>query len=151
MGDTSDNIPGVKSIGEKTAAKLIKEYQTIENIYDHIDSIKPDRTRNALINDKENAYLSKVLATININSPISLNLSECKLENIYNENSYQIIKKFGFKSFAGRFSSEVSEAAIHFDPMEKLVYIKNKSQFHHLKEELFKISKHTVIGYSDCF
>ncbi len=151
MGDTSDNIPGVKSIGEKTAAKLIKEYQTIENIYNHIDSIKPDRTRNALINDKENAYLSKTLATININSPISLNLSECKLENIYNENSYQIIKKFGFKSFAGRFSSEVSEAAIHFDPMEKLVYIKNKSQFHHLKEELFSISKDTVIGYSDCF
>jgi len=151
MGDTADNIPGVKSVGEKTAAKLIKEYQSIENIYEHIDFVKPDKVRNALIHDKENAYLSKVLATININSPISLNLSECKLENIYNENSYQIIKKLGFQSFAGRFSGEVAEAAVHFDPMEKLEFIENQSQLNALKSSILKLSKDTVIGYSDCF
>lgn len=151
MGDTADNIPGVKSVGEKTAAKLIQEYQTIENIYEHIDSVKPDRVKNALVADKDNAYLSKVLATINIHSPLKLDLSECRLKNIYNENSYQIIKKFGFKSFANRFSGDIAEAAISFQPMENLHYVKNSSQLNDLKNEILKLPADTVIGYSDCF
>lgn len=72
MGDTSDNIPGVKSIGEKTASKLISMYHTVENLYEHIDEVTPERVKNALIADKDNAFLSKTLAAININSPVDV-------------------------------------------------------------------------------
>ena len=76
MGDTADNIPGVRSIGEKTASKLIQEYGTIENIYQNIDSVKPARVQNALIAGEEDAKLSKILATINVNSPVEPDLEQ---------------------------------------------------------------------------
>ena len=64
MGDTSDNIPGVPGIGEKTAAKIIKEYHSIENAHDHIEEIKPARAKNNLQEYYEQAKMSKDLATI---------------------------------------------------------------------------------------
>ena len=84
MGDTADNIPGVRSIGEKTASKLIQEYGTIENIYQNIDSVKPARVQNALIAGEEDAKLSKILATINVNSPVEPDLEQCDIEQMYN-------------------------------------------------------------------
>lgn len=64
MGDTSDNIPGVPGIGEKTAAKIIKEYHSIENAHEHIEEIKPARAKNNLQEYYEQAIMSKDLATI---------------------------------------------------------------------------------------
>ena len=63
MGDSSDNIPGVKGIGEKTALKLLQEYKSLENIYDNIDEIK-GKTKEKLEADKEMAFISKKIATI---------------------------------------------------------------------------------------
>ena len=63
MGDASDNIPGVKGIGEKTAVKLLEEYDSLDNIYKNIDSIK-GKIQEKLITDKDNAYMSYELATI---------------------------------------------------------------------------------------
>ena len=63
MGDTADNIPGVKGIGEKTALKLLSEYETVDNVYAHIDEIK-GKLKEKLETDKEKAFLSKYLATI---------------------------------------------------------------------------------------
>ena len=77
MGDSSDNIPGVKGIGEKTAISLLEKYQTLDNLYDHLDELTP-KTKEKLETDKDNAYMSYDIATIYKDVPIDTNL-----ENIH--------------------------------------------------------------------
>ena len=77
MGDASDNIPGVKGIGEKTALKLLQEYKTLDGIYEHIDEIK-GKTKEKLEQDKDNAYMSYEIATIYKEVPIDINIDELK-------------------------------------------------------------------------
>ena len=77
MGDSSDNIPGVKGIGEKTAIQLLSQYQTLDNLYDHIDEIK-GKTKEKLLIDKENAYMSKEIATIYREVPIDTELEHIR-------------------------------------------------------------------------
>ena len=76
MGDKSDNIPGVTKIGEKTGLKLLLEHGSLEGIYDHIDEMKKSKMKENLINDKEQAFLSKTLATIDTQSPIEIGLDD---------------------------------------------------------------------------
>ena len=76
-GDPSDNIPGVKGIGDKTAIGLLKEYESIEDIYEHIDDIK-GKMKDKLIEDKENAFISKEIATIYREVPLNVSLEDCK-------------------------------------------------------------------------
>ncbi len=76
MGDKSDNIPGVTKIGEKTGLKLLHEYGSLQGIYDHIDSFKASKMKENLINDREQAFLSKTLATINTQAPITIGLDD---------------------------------------------------------------------------
>ncbi len=109
MGDTADNIPGVKSIGEKTASKLISEYKTIEGIYEKIDSVTPERIKNALINDEDNARMSKVLATINVDVPLDSYVEDAVLSNIYTDEAYKHIKNLEFKSMFSRFNITTQE------------------------------------------
>jgi len=78
MGDSSDNIPGVKGIGEKTALNLLKEYNSVENLYNNIENIK-GKVQEKLINDKEMCFLSKTLATINREVPIKIDFNETNL------------------------------------------------------------------------
>lgn len=101
QGDASDNIPGVKGIGEKTALTLLKEYGTLEEIYDSIETIK-GKTKEKLINDKENAFFSKKLATIYKDVPLNMTFedikinprNENKLMNIYEDlEFYSLIKR----------------------------------------------------------
>ncbi|MCH7588760.1 MAG: hypothetical protein IIC78_12120 [Chloroflexi bacterium] len=77
VGDTSDNIPGVRGVGEKTAVKLLEQYGTLDNIYDHIEEI-PSRFQNKLIDDRENAYLSQKLATIVTDLALEFDLEACR-------------------------------------------------------------------------
>ena len=84
MGDASDNIPGVKGIGEKGALKLLQEYDTLDGIYEHIDEIK-GATHDKLVNDKENAYFSYKLATIDKNAPIKVKFEDLKYNGPTNE------------------------------------------------------------------
>lgn len=79
MGDTADNIPGVKGVGEKTAIKLLAEYQTVENIYAHIEEIK-GKLQEKLINDQEMAFLSKQLATIKTDVELNLDVDQCDMK-----------------------------------------------------------------------
>lgn len=81
MGDASDNIPGVKGIGEKGAINLIQKYGTVENIYDHIDEIT-GKVKEKLLNDKENAFFSKELATIYKDVPIDKDLDKIKYNGV---------------------------------------------------------------------
>lgn len=76
MGDKSDNIPGVTKIGEKTGLKLLHEFGSLEGIYQHIDGFKASKMKENLINDRDQAFLSKTLATINTASPITIGLDD---------------------------------------------------------------------------
>lgn len=104
MGDTSDNIPGVKGIGEKTAYSLIKKYETLENIYENIDTLDiTAKTKEKLINDREMAYLSKTLATINKEVPIKLVYEDCILSDVNLEKIYELFKKLEFHKFMSKY------------------------------------------------
>ena len=103
MGDSSDNIPGVPSVGEKTATKIIVEYGSIENAYAHVDEIKPPRAANALREHYDLAELSKVLATINVDADFAYDLEEAKLGNLYTEEAYVYFQRLQFKNLLSRF------------------------------------------------
>ncbi len=84
VGDSSDNIPGVRGIGEKGAAKLLTEYGTLDGIYANLEEIRPDRTRNALLAGRDNAYLSRRLATLVADVPtITFEPLQCALQYDY--------------------------------------------------------------------
>lgn len=80
MGDKSDNIPGIPGIGEKTGIKLIKEFGSIENLYDNIDEVKGKKTREILLENKSSAFLSKKLAEIIRNVPLEFSLDDFKIQ-----------------------------------------------------------------------
>lgn len=103
MGDASDNIPGVPSIGEKTATKIIVEYHSIEDAYEHVDELKPPRASKALKEHWDLAVMSKTLATINVEADFAYELEEAKLGNIYTEEAYAYFQKLQFKNLLSRF------------------------------------------------
>jgi len=98
MGDASDNIPGVKGIGEKTAIKLLKEYETIENLYENIENIT-GATYTKLIEGKESAFQSKELATIYREVPVDLTLEDTKFEYQPTEKLIQLYNELEFHTF----------------------------------------------------
>lgn len=98
-GDSSDNIPGVTKVGEKTAIKLLKEYGSVEGIYDHIDELKASKMKENLINDKEKAFLSKKLATINTEVPVPLTLDDLVYQGKNLELLVPFYKEMNFQSF----------------------------------------------------
>ena len=79
MGDTSDNIPGVAGVGEKTAIKLLNQFESVEGVYEHIEEVTAKKLKEKLINSKDDALMSKDLATINVHSPIEVSLEDTKL------------------------------------------------------------------------
>ena len=97
-GDKSDNIPGVKGVGEKTALTLIREYKTIENLYEHIDEIK-GKLKEKLEVDKENAFFSKTLATIYKDIKFDLNFENLKREDEKREELLDFYRELEFYSF----------------------------------------------------
>ncbi len=103
MGDTADNIPGVPSVGEKTATSLIVQYHSVENLYEHLEKITRKKLKEALENNRELAFLSKKLATINTDSPIEADIDGTVFGNIYTQEALELVKKFEFKSMIKRF------------------------------------------------
>ncbi|MCI8374671.1 MAG: DNA polymerase I [Lachnospiraceae bacterium] len=106
MGDSSDNIPGVPGIGEKTATNLIVAYGSIENAYAHVEEIKPNRAKEALRNHYDMAQMSKALATIKLDCDYELDWEAARLGDIYTREAYEILKDLGFKQMLSRFSLE---------------------------------------------
>ena len=105
MGDSSDNIPGVKGIGEKTAYLLINKYANIDAIYNNIENIEvTQKIKEKLLNDKEMAYKSKTLATINREVPIDLDYEKCKLTDSDRPKLYELFKKLEFHKFISKFN-----------------------------------------------
>lgn len=109
MGDTSDNIPGVPGIGEKTAAKLLAEYGDLDGVYAAVDSMKASRMKQNLIENKDLAYLSKTLATIKLDCPIPFEFSEAIYHDPFNAEAYTLFEDLELKSFYKRFSVEKKE------------------------------------------
>ena len=103
MGDTADNIPGVPSIGEKTATKIITQYHSIEEAHEHVEELKPPRASKALKEHWDLAVLSKELTTINIEAEFPYDLEEAKHGNMYTEEAYVYFQKLEFKNLLSRF------------------------------------------------
>ena len=106
MGDSSDNIPGIPGIGEKTATKIIARFGSLENAYAHVE-ITPNRAQNNLKEFIEQGRMSRALAEININSPVSMDFHEAKIENeqvFYNDDSYTLYKKLELRKLLERFN-----------------------------------------------
>ncbi len=116
MGDTSDNIPGVPSIGEKTATKIIAEYGSVENAYAHVDELKPPRASKALQEHYDLAQLSKTLATIEVHADFAYDMESARLGNLYTDEAYEWFQRLQFKNFLSRFDvmAKESDAAQYF-------------------------------------
>ena len=126
MGDTADNIPGVPSIGEKTATKIITQYHSIEEAHEHVDELKPPRASKALSEHWDLAVLSKELATINVKADFPYELSEAKLGNLYTEEAYIFFQKLEFKNLLSRF--DVSAPANKVEDGFKIITSKSEAK-----------------------
>ena len=117
MGDTSDNIPGVPKVGEKTAAELLRQYKTLDGIYENLEQITKKAIRESLAANKDLAYLSQTLATINLDSPIAFSWEQARVGNFFTPEAYQLFQKLEFKNMLGRFDQSAvakSSKADHF-------------------------------------
>lgn len=145
MGDSSDNIPGVPGIGEKTALELIKEYTDIDNLYEKIengtDNIK-GKLREKLIQNKDLAFLSRELGRINIDSPIEENLEEMKVEEWDRQKVLELFKKYRFNRYIERFKLLENEENINEFDYKNLFKINDNMQikdFYKIVKDLQKI------------
>jgi DNA polymerase-1 len=101
-GDTSDNIPGVYGIGEKTAAALIQNFGSIENIYANIDKVTPESTRQKLLNSYDQAMMSKKLAQLIYDVPVTVRFDELKYSTFNKLNVKRVLERYNFKSLIRR-------------------------------------------------
>lgn len=111
MGDTSDNVPGVPGIGEKTAGAIIAAFGSIENAYEHLEEIKPNRAKENLKEFYEQAKFSKELVTICTEADISYDIQSAELSDLYTEQAYVLCKEYEFKNFYPRFEGKGKETA----------------------------------------
>lgn len=148
QGDTSDNIPGVPGIGEKTALAIIQKYQTIDNLYSKLQSGDTDlkgKAKENIENNKELAIMSKFLGTINLEVPIEEKLENFKVEPWNNEEIYKIFKKLKFNRYIERFNlgNDKTEKSEEFNKLFEVietklsnikdVIIKNKKIIYHFE------------------
>lgn len=157
MGDTSDNIPGVPGVGEKTALNLIKQYKSIDQVYNHIDEQK-GKLKEKLAENKDLAYLSRTLGTIDINAPIEKDLNVFQVEEWNKPEVLEIFKKLKFNRFIDRFALQDNAGGTSLDDSQinteiehekivdekKLAELKqqiqeNKAMYYYLTEEKFII------------
>ena len=152
MGDKSDNIPGVTKIGEKTGIKLLLEYGSLDGIYEHIDEMKASKMKENLINDKEQAYLSKTLATIDTNAPIEIGLDDITYTGPHLENLAKFYEEMGFKQLRQALDlsgEEVAPVALDYTEVEQVTSdMLTKDSFFHF--EMFGDNYHTepIIGFA---
>lgn len=108
VGDTSDNIPGVRGVGPKTATKLLNEYETLDAIYDNIDAIK-GATHKKLVEGKDNAYLSQKLARIVIDAPITLDIEACRTQDFEGAPVLEMFRALEFRTLTNMLVEHVGD------------------------------------------
>ena len=144
QGDTADNIPGVSGIGEKTAQALIAQYGSIEKCHEHVAELKPPRASKNLEAEWDIAVLSKELATINVNAPISLDTESTKLGNLFTEEAYVLCKKYELKKLLPRFEN-TDTSAVSDNTSETFRRINDLGEVENFFAEL-KSSKKDFLG-----
>lgn len=135
MGDQSDNIPGIKGIGEKTAIKLINEYGSLEKIYESIENIKGS-LKEKLVNDKQNAYFSKELATIYVDVPVDKTLENIKYKGI-TPRLVPLLKDYEFFSLLKKMNLKEQKDEITYEEIEAIkldvdssIYVETNGNYH---------------------
>ena len=119
VGDSSDNIPGVPGIGDKTAVKLLNEYRTIEEIYEHLDDVGPKRAHNALAENQDVALHSKMMATLHHKVPIQIDIDEALVHAYARQDVLELFQELEFRSLIGRLPEElVGEGGVEPTPTE---------------------------------
>lgn len=137
MGDSSDNIPGAPGIGEKTATKLIATYHTLDNVFAHLEELKP-KTKKSIEENIDQVKLSRFLSEINTNVPIEYQLDEAALHDIWNEQAYELLKRFNFKSLLKNFDSNVKIKEPLF--YNHIIHINDQM----MADEVFKKAKEAI-------
>ena len=152
QGDASDNIPGIKGIGQKGASDLIQQFGSVEGVYKNIDSDKiKERTKKLLLDDKQSALQSKELATIVTDMKLDWKLSEAEFADFDAEEVYQIFQRFEFKSLLNKVpvhKSKNNNVALGFSPNKNADYklIQDEKAF---GEFLNKLKKQKIFAF-DC-
>ena len=146
MGDTSDNIPGVPGIGEKTALSIIKKYETIDKLYEALENGTDDlkgKQREKIEANKDLAILSRTLGTINVNVPIEKNIEDLKVKNWNREEVLSIFEELRFNRYIDRFNLRDSASSVENkeDEKEKAkeyeeVYVKDKEKLENILKEI---------------
>lgn len=126
MGDSSDNIPGVPGVGEKTAVKILTLFGTVENAIAHVDEITPNRAREAVKNNISLAKLSKALATIKTDCKLGIRMDDCQMGDLYNDNAYRKIQALDIKTILSRFGGE---AGANQELQKNFQTIRNKKEW----------------------
>ena len=151
MGDKSDNIPGVTKIGEKTGIKLLLEHGSLEEIYENIDGMKASKMKENLINDKEQAFLSKTLATIDTKAPVDIGLEDLAYSGPDVENLGKFYDEMGFKQLKQALNASSADVAesLNFTIVDQVSQdmLSADSIFHF---ELFGENYHTddLVGFA---
>ena len=135
MGDSSDNIPGVKGVGEKSATKLLQAYGTLENIYEHLDEIGT-RARNRLIEGRDMAYLSQRLATIICDLPIKLDLDACvgqdftlrPVDDIFSELEFRSLRDRLHRLYAVMHGEDIETGIVSAHEEIETIIVRNQRQ-----------------------
>ena len=110
-GDPTDNIPGVPGVGEKTAAKLIREFGTLEALYERIDEVKPDKLRDKLVEHRESVFMGKDLSTIVRDLPVAFDLEAARLGDYDRETVIRLFREYEFRSLIERLPAMTGETA----------------------------------------
>lgn len=131
IGDVSDNVPGIKGIGPKTAADLINEFGSLDGIYNSIESVQNPRRKKMLLEGKDSAYVSKKLVELNHATPVKFSLDELKFKEVDGEQICSFLSNKGFKSLLAKFQTKFN---IVSQPVVNLAPKVQEAVFHELKD-----------------
>ncbi len=159
MGDSSDNVPGVEGIGPKTALELLQQFDSLDQIYQHLDQIGRESLRNKLEQNRELAYLSRQLVTLDIQAPLEIDLETLKRHEPDRARTFQLLKELEFNSLLDRFTatektSEVKYATITTQEQldQFIAQLKSCSQFtFDLETTDVDAMKAEIVGLSFCW
>lgn len=132
MGDKSDNVPGVPGIGEKTAIELIKEFGSLENLYENLSAVQRPSLREKLKEHRELAFLSRELVTIDTRVPLSIDLRELKALEPNREVLHELFKELEFKTLLRRISSPKTEPSFDVEALESIENIATRQHAYHI-------------------
>ena len=148
MGDSSDHIPGVKGIGEKTAISLISKYGSLDELYNNIDSVS-GKTKEKLLVDKDNAYMSYDLATIYREVPLDFALDDCKYNPTDNNKFRELLEEFEFHSLLKKLDLNVTSENTSSSLEEEKLVIKNIEEFKNKDFAFYLETRGSVYSKSD--